>query len=47
MRDRAAGPPAGVARFLVGLEDRHIWFAWVGWTGALAPLVKGSSEADC
>ena len=33
--------------FWGALEDRQICFAWVVWTGALAPLVKGSSETDC
>jgi hypothetical protein len=33
--------------FWGAVEDRHICFAWVVWTGALAPLVKGSSETDC
>ena len=31
-----------VPAFRGALEDRHTWFAWVVWTGALAPLVKGS-----
>ena len=32
--------------FWGAMEDRQICFAWVVWTGALAPLVKGSSRAD-
>ena len=36
-----------VPAFWGAMEDRQICFAWVVWTGALAPLVKGSSRTDC